>query len=418
MRTLLWLVGKSLRQHALSSTVTVLVCAIASGLVLSVFSLEKQAREAFTGDVGFDAVLGARGSELQLVLNAIFHLDTSPGNIPWSMYREIASRPGVELAVPYALGDNYAGFRIAGTTKELFEKYAFGNGRERKLELEPGNTLFDETRAEAVIGATVARATGMVRGSKFQPIHGVASNGNAHDITYVVTGVLQPTGTPMDRVIFVPIEGIFRMDGHVLRGSGSDYVPSPTEEIPDEAKEVSAVLLRFSNAQRAFFLKEEVNRQGDRATLAWPIRTVMQEIFDKLGWMVRVLQGVAWLVVVSGSLSILAALWNTMNERRREFAILRALGARRGTVFSAIVCEATAIAVVGCLVGYVIYGVVGFAVAAVLREQVGVHLEVFSWQPVFGWILPGALVLGALAGLLPAARAYSTEVAKNLLPVS
>jgi len=417
MSTLLWLVAKSLRQHAFSSAVTMLVCALASGLVLSVFALEKQARDAFTGDVGIDAVLGARGSQIQLVLNSIYHLDTSPGNIPWTLYKEVANTPGVELAIPYAVGDNYAGYRIVGTTTDLFERYTYRG--DTKLALPAGHAWFDALRQEAIVGSTVARRAGLERGAVFQPTHGVVANtGMVHDVDYVVTGVLEPTGTPLDRVIFIPIEGLFRMEGHVLRGTGEEFTAVPGELVPDEHKEVSAVLLRFSSERRGLFLAQQINQQGTVATLAFPVAQVMLEIFEKLGFVVLVLQAVAWLVVVMGALSILAALWNTMNERRREFAILRALGARRRTVFAAIVCESTAIAGVGCAVGYLVYGAVGLFVAGVLVDRIGVHLAVFEWNPVFGAVLPGALVLGALAGLLPAARAYATEVAENLRPTS
>lgn len=415
--TLLWIVLRSLRQHALSSGVTVLVCALASGLVLSVFSLERQARNAFTADVGFDGVLGARGSKLQLVLNAVFHLETSPGNIPWSLYQEVKNTPGVELAVPYAVGDNYAGYRIVGTSEELFERWTYGDGQ--KLEVGPGEVFFDPTLREAVLGSQAAKGTGLRLGSVFQPVHGFSADSTfVHETDYRVVGVLEPTGTPLDRVIFIPIEGIFRMDGHVLRGTGDDYVPDVTEEIPDEHKEVSAVLLKLSSPRRARMLSERYNRQGDAATLAAPISTVLVEIFDKLGRAVLVLRAVAFLVVIEGALAILAALWNTMNERRREFAILRALGARRRTVFGAIVLEATAIAVIGAALGYLLYGLVGLAAAEYLRTEVGVLLEVFAWQPVFAYVLPGAAILGAVAGLLPAVRAYATEVATNLRPTS
>jgi len=415
--TLLWLVAKSLRQHLFSSAITMLVCALASGLVLSVFSLERQARAAFTGDIGVDAVLGARGSQIQLVLNSVFHLDTSPGNIPWSLYQDVARTPGVELAIPYAVGDNYAGYRIVGTTNDLFERFTFR--ADQRLSLPAGHAWFDPLRAEAVVGATVARRTGRRRGSVFQPAHGVSRDSTVvHDVDYVVTGVLEPTGTPLDRVIFIPIEGLFRMEGHVLRGTGEEFTAVPGELVPDEHKEVSAVLLKLSSQQRGLFLAREINEQGDIATLAFPVARVMAEIFEKLGYVVLVLQAVAQLVVVIGGLSILAALWNTMNERRREFAILRALGARRATLFAAIVLESTAIATLGCLLGYLVYGAVGLAVAGILVDRIGVHLEVFAWSPVFAAVLPGAVLLGALAGLVPAVRAYATEVAQNLRPAS
>ena len=117
MRALLLIVRRSLRKHALSTTVTVVSAALASGLVMAVFAVAAQSRAAFAGGpVGFDAVLGARGSATQLVLNTVFHLETSPGNIPWTLYKEVSEDSTVELAIPYAVGDNYRGLRIVGTT--------------------------------------------------------------------------------------------------------------------------------------------------------------------------------------------------------------------------------------------------------------------------------------------------------------
>src|SRR5213592_3330074 len=130
MTGILLIVRRSLRQHALSTFITILSVALASGLVMAVFSVKQQTHEAFTGNsMGFDAVLGARGSQLQLVLNTVFHLETSPGNIPWALYQEIKTRPAVTLAVPYAVGDNYHGFRIVGTTEEIFTKFEYQAGK-------------------------------------------------------------------------------------------------------------------------------------------------------------------------------------------------------------------------------------------------------------------------------------------------
>src|SRR5258706_15734015 len=124
------IVRRSLSQHALSTTITLISVALASGLVMAVFCVNDQTYDAFTGGpVGFDAVLGARGSQLQLVLNTVFHLETSPGNIPWATYEAIKADPRVALAVPYAVGDNYQGFRIVGTTEEMFTKFEYRAGR-------------------------------------------------------------------------------------------------------------------------------------------------------------------------------------------------------------------------------------------------------------------------------------------------
>src|SRR5258706_15420331 len=130
MNAIVMIVRRSLRQHAVSTLVTVTSVALATGLVMAVFCVRQQTYDAFTGGpVGFDAVLGARGSQLQLVLNTVFHLETSPGNLPWATYEAIKADPRVALAVPYAVGDNYQGFRIVGTTEEMFTKFEYRAGR-------------------------------------------------------------------------------------------------------------------------------------------------------------------------------------------------------------------------------------------------------------------------------------------------
>ncbi len=416
------IVRRSLRQHALSTIVTVFSSAIAIGLVMGVFHLNAQTRQAFLLDgFGADAVLGARGSKLQLVLNSVFHLETSPGNLPWSIYAEMRQNPRVELAIPYAVGDNYRGYRIVGTTNELFDRFEFARGA--KLALQSGGVFFDPALREAVVGSVVAERTDLGLGAIFQPRHGIAAAPSGAEIVhpeeYQVVGVLEPTGTPLDRVVFIPLEGIFRMEGHELRGTGESFRPVAGESIPDEHKEVSAVLLKFRGGpMTGRFFDTQINLQGKQATLAFPLAQVLLEIFQKLGWMVQVLRVVSYLVVVVAAASILAALYNTMNERRREFAILRALGARRRTVSSAIVLESSAIAAMGALLGLGVYAAIFSAAAFVVRRETGVVLDVFAFHPSLV-IAPAAMVvLGALAGILPALKAYATDVASNLVPTS
>lgn len=415
---LLLIVRRSLRQHALSTAVTALAVALASGLVMSVFSINRQTYDAFTGgNAGFDAVLGARGSQLQLVLNSIFHLETSPGNIPWRLYQTIKADPGVELAVPYAVGDNFHGYRIVGTSEEMFTKFQYQQGR--MFQPLPGGRFFSETAQEAVVGNVVADRMNLKIGDVINPYHGlIFDEERKHQDEYTVVGILEPTNSPSDRVVWIPIEGIYRMSGHVLRGTGRNFKPTEGEAIPEEHREVSAVMLKLTDPQAGIYLDQMINRQGNQATLAWPIGRVMADLFDKIGWVNRILELVAYLVVVVAAGTILASLYNTMNERRREFAILRSLGARKGTVFSAIVMEATAITALGTLGGYVVYAAILGSAYVIVRQQTGVVLDVFRMDAAL-WLTPiGMLLVGALAGLVPAFKAYRTDVASNLVPSS
>lgn len=419
MSSLLLIVRRSLRQHLFSTLITVFSIALAAGLVLSVFAIEKRSRDAFTGgSAGFDAVLGARGSKLQLVLNTVFHLETSPGNIPWATYDAIRKDRRISMAIPFALGDNYEGFRIIGTSEEMLTEVEHERGK--KIAFYEGGRPFDPNRREAVIGAFVAQKTGLRVGSSFQPTHGLTSDetSHVHDEEYKVVGITRPTNTPSDRVVWIPIEGIFRMEGHVLRGTGAEYTPEAGQAIPDEHKELSAVMLKFRNPMTGNMLNQQINNQGNVATLAWPIAQVMGELFDKLGWMNEVLKLVAYLVVIVAVASVSAVLYNALNERRREFAILRALGARRFTVFSAIILEAATIAFLGAMLGYVIYGGIMMGAAWLVQDRTGVVLDITRFED-FLWQAPLLIVAtGALAGVIPAINAYSTDVADNLTPHS
>lgn len=419
---LLTIVLRSLRHHAAATAITAVAAALGCGLVVSVFAIDRQARAAFQmTDSGIDAVLGARGSKLQLVLNAVFHLETSPGNLPWATYQEISKDPDVAVAVPYAVGDSYRGFRVVGTTTDAFTKLQYRRGSTLQLAPDPRAHFFDPERREAVIGSFVATRTGLRISDEFHPAHDVGSSDGhekEHDESYTVVGILAPTNTPVDRALFIPLEGMFRMGGHALRGAGREYVAKTDEEIPDADKEVSAVLLQFKDGAAGFRLDQSINRQGRQATLAWPIAAVTSEIFDKLGWMTGVLRLVAVLVAVVAAASISASVCNTIRERRRDFAIMRSLGARRSTVVRIVVLESAATAALGALGGIVVHIAVFSAAAWIVRNETGVVLDVFA----FDWALvaapAGMVVLGALAGLVPARQAYATEVAENLAPAS
>ncbi|HWF17997.1 MAG TPA: FtsX-like permease family protein [Verrucomicrobiae bacterium] len=402
--TLPLIVFRSLRQHALSTIVTALSIALGGGLLMSVWVVKDQSRAIFTGvNGGFDAVLGARGAKLQLVLNAIFHLEASPGNLGWSDYQDIKNNPAVQLAIPIAVGDNYLGYRLVGTLTELFDKVEYAPGKH--YELEPGGEMFDATRREAVVGSFVAQKLGLKRGDTFHPFHGLIYNEkNQHSETYVVVGVLKPSNTPADRVIWIPLEGIQKMTGHD----------------PNAATDVSAVLvkLKAGSAASGFRLDMMYNKQGNRLTFAWPIGQVTAELFNKIGWFDRLLELVSYLVALVATGSILASIYNSMNERRREIAILRALGARRRTIFGAILLEAASISALGMVIGFGIYIVIMGGAAAVIRTQTGVVLEPAQYNPVMFWAPLALILLGALAGIVPAMKAYRTDVAAHLMPTS
>ncbi len=401
--TLGLIVRRSLRQHALSTSVTAGSIALAAGLLMTVWMVKDQAQTTFASVTsGFDAVLGARGSKMQLVLNAVFHLESSPGNLAWSDFLDLQKHPSVDFAVPIAVGDNYRGWRIVGTTPPLFERAELAPGR--KFKLASGGRWFDPELREAVVGSFAARKLGLKVGDGFRPSHGLIFAEQAeHEETYLVVGVLEPSNTPADRVIWIPLEGVQLMGGHD----------------PKAASDISAVLVKLrSGGTAGFQLDLFYNRLGQRLTLAWPIGAVVAELFSKIGWFDRILALVAWLVVLVATGSVLASIYSSMNERRREIAILRALGARRLTIFGAVVLEAASIATLGVVLGYGVYAGLMLGVGALVRTQTGVVLEATRWNGVLVAAPLAIIALGALAGLVPAIKAYRTDVAENLTPHS
>ena len=395
------LIYRSLRQHALSTLVTAAGIALAAGLLLTVWVVKTQSQAVFAAtNSGFDAVLGARGSKLQLVLNAIFHLEASPGNIAAADYEMIRRHPAVKAAIPLALGDTVEGWRIAGTTTQLFDeieylpgkRYAFAAGRNFK----PGEH-------GAVAGSYAAQQLGWKVGSHFHPHHGLSEEaGHEHEEHYDVVGILAPTNTPVDRVVWIPLEGVQTMSGHN----------------PLAATEISAVLLQLRAPTAGLMMSSQLNASGGKLTFAYPIGSIVAELFNKISWVDRVLTLVAWLVAAVAAASVLVGIYNSMSARARDLAILRALGARRRTVFGAVVGEAAVIGLLGAAAGFAVYAVLGGAVAALIRAQTGVALAPWQWNPVFWWtpaVLVGLCVLG---GCVPAIKAYRLPVAETIAPVS
>jgi putative ABC transport system permease protein len=399
--TILHIVLRSLRQHALSTGITAASIALAGGLVLAVWTVKDQARAAFTQmQSGFDAVLGARGAQLQLTLNAIFHLEASPGNLAWIDYLQIKTNPAVAVALPISVGDNYQGWRLVGTLTNFFTEVEYAHGR--KYRVAQGGP-FLAGHMEAVVGSFAARKLGLKVGDTFHPYHGlIFDEKQQHAETYVVTGILEPSNTPADRVIWIPLEGIQNMKGHDAKA----------------AADISAVLVKLRAAAAGRQLDLLYNKQGTRLTFAWPVAAVMAQLFDKIAWFDRVLELVAVLVALVATGSVLASIYNSMNERRRDIAILRALGAPARTIFCSVVLESAAIALIGMTVAFVVYAGVVAGVAAVMRAQTGVVLEPLAWHPVLV-LAPVAMIgFSALAGVVPAVKAYRTPVADNLVPMS
>ncbi len=399
--TLPLIIYRSLRQHALSTFVTAASIALACGLLMCVWMVKTQSQAAFTQTTtGFDAVLGARGSKLQLVLNAIFHLEASPGNLAFADYEAIRRHPMIKTAIPIAVGDNLRGYRLVGTVPELFNvEYAPG----KKFTVRAGGKIFTADAKEAVAGSFAAQRLDLKVGDRFRPFHGLAFDPkNEHADDYVVSGILEPTNTPVDRVVWIPLRGLQTMSGHDAKA----------------ATDVSAVLIQLRTPMAGLQLDMMINKQGNKMTFAYPVGAIVAELFGKIAWFDQVLTLVAYLVALVAAGSVLTSIYNSMSARRRDLAILRALGAKRRTIFGAVLAEAACIGALGSVAGFAIYFGLFAGVAHIVRVQTGVVLDLGARHPVL-WICPLAMIaLCALGGIVPALKAYRTPVAETLAPVS
>jgi len=406
------IIRNSLRQHALSTGITAFSIGLGGGLLMAVWVVNFQSQRAFKNVTGgFDSILGPRGSETQLVLNSLFHMDSSPGLINAADYKEFRTeyKRFYRNAVPITVGDNFQGYRIVGTTHDLF---AVEHSPGEQYSLAAGEYFIRNDKQwnkEAVIGYSVAVKLGWQVNQKFHPYHGIsfAEGQQPHKDEYTVVGILRPTGTPADRVIWIPIEGLQQMDRHD----------------PRHANDVSAVLVQMheNTTARGFNgkrLEAIYNKGTDHLTFVNSTAAVVARLFDRLGWAEKVLRWVALLVAVVAAGSVLASIYNTMNERRREFAILRALGAGRGTVFGVIVLESATIAALGAVISFAFYGLIMAAAEGILRNEIGITLHPFEQHPVMYAVPLGLIALGAVVGIIPALKAYRTDVAENLIPQS
>ena len=444
---------RSIQQRALSSALTALSMALGVALVIAVLVAYGVVRRSFDrGAEGFDLIVGAKGGKLQLVLNTIYHLSTPVENVPWNYYKEF--RPGgrfekqIRVAIPFCLGDNYQGYRVVGTIPELFEvEYAQGSS----YKFRDGRNFRPDYFFEAVIGYLAAQRTGLKVGDSFFPTHGV-SEGKLHDEdAFKVVGILEPTGTPNDRAVFVNMEGFYLLDGHAKPLSREQQAAStPSEKsapaigekhnyghlpLPDNQREVTAILVRTANPLVNVSLPRLINKEP-YAQAVFPVSEISSLFNGIVGNIEKVLLFLAGLVVVVSGIGIMVSIYNSMSERRREIAIMRALGASRRAVLSIVLLESILLSLGGGLLGLFIgHGLIG-VLSPIIVAQTGVTMSMFqfeyfewviplerfssSWQsikvPVY-WelvLIPGLIALASLVGFLPALAAYRTDVSKSL----
>ncbi|MCY2963431.1 MAG: ABC transporter permease [Planctomycetota bacterium] len=447
--TIAW---KSIKQRALASSLTALSVALGVALMVMVMVINGTVTRMFSQSAtGYHLVVGAKGSPMQLVLNTIYFMDKPIENLPYKYYEELKKNSAVLHAIPFNLGDTTQDgrFRIVGTIPEYFEvEYIPG----KHFEFRDGKALSDGF--EAVIGARVARAYGWKIGSEFPIAHG----GNLDDIhaeKFKVVGILAPTGTPNDRAVFIHFDGFYSIAGHekpldearaqdAARNSGEAPIilpnPKPIEgggvgtvraatDVPKEAapkpaaapkkiaseqKEVTAILLQMKSDTLAYLYAPRINK-APVAQAANPIAQIDRLLRDLVGSVRTMLFVLTVLIIIVSGISIFVSIYNSMADRRREIAIMRALGARRNTVFSIIVAEAVLLCMIGWLVGTLLGHALVFVAAPIVEARSDVLIDPWSFEAGEIWyILPGILLLSIVVGLIPGFTAYRVDVARGL----
>jgi putative ABC transport system permease protein len=408
----------SLANRRVTVLLTVLSIAVSVALLLGVEKVRTGARQGFANTIsGTDLIVGARSGSVQLLLYSVFRIGNATNNVSWESYREIAARPEVAWTVPLSLGDSHRGFRVLGTTRDYFDRYRHGRNRSLSfVQGAPFGDLFD-----AVLGAQVAKELGYVLGQEMVVAHGLASVGAADhgDKPFRVAGILAPTGTPVDRTVHVSLEAIEAIhvdwQGGARLPGQSVSADEVRRRLDLRPKAVTAVLVGLKSRLGVFSLQRFVNEYRDEPLTAVLPGVALQELWSLVGVAETALVVVSTLVVATALLGMLIAILSTLNERRREMAILRSVGAGPQHVLGLLVAEAALLAMLGTLAGVALL-YTGLAVTRPVVEQAfGLYLD-FTWLDArAALILVGVVAAGTLVGLLPGLRAYRHSVVDGMI---
>ncbi|MGC8202488.1 ABC transporter permease [Aliiroseovarius sp. PTFE2010] len=405
----------SLWARALTVGMTVLAIALSVALFVGVEKVRTGAKASFADTIsGTDLIVGARSGSVQLLLYSVFRIGNATNNVTWQSYRDIATRPEVDWIVPISLGDSHRQFRVMGTTTAFFDHYKYRN--KRSLALADGAVMAD--LFDAVIGADVASTLGYSVGDPIVVAHGIASFSTHDDQPFRVSGVLEKTGTPVDRTVIVSLEAIEAIHVDWQGGAKRPGAATPVEQIRQmdlTPKAITAALVGVKSPLQTFGLQRAINNYDEEPLLAILPGVALQELWGIVGLAETALLAVSAMVVVTALIGMMATVFSSLNERRREMAIFRAMGASPVTVFALLILEAVFMAAFGALFGLgLLY--VGLVIAQpVLDSALGLWLPIEppSWRE--AWILLGVVVAGAIVSLVPAFRAYRMSLSDGMM---
>jgi putative ABC transport system permease protein len=406
----------SLRNRWVTAALTVFAIAAGVMLLLGVEKVRTGARDSFADTIaGTDLIVGARSGDVQLLLYSVFRIGNATSNITWPSYQDIAARPEVDWIVPLSLGDSHHGFRVLGTTRDYFDRYRFRGGRGLTFRHGgPFEDLFD-----AVLGADVAQALGYRTGDPVVVAHGLGRTSFAlhDDKPFRVAGILEKTGTPVDRTVHVSLEAIEAI--HVDWQGGA---PIPGRIVPVEdvrrmdlhPKAVTAALIGLDSKLSTFKLQRFVNEYPAEPLSAILPGVALQELWSLVGTAETALGAVSAMVVATALLGMVTMVLATLNERRREMAILRSVGARPATVLGLLVAEAGVLGAAGTLLGVaLLYGAL-VVIRPIIDARFGLYLGIGPPAARELVTLLAIMAAGLVAGLLPGLRAYRLSLADGM----
>jgi putative ABC transport system permease protein len=415
---LLSLAYHSLMKRKVTTTLTVLSIALSVALLTGVENIRTSARDSFAGTISqTDLIVGARGGSLPLLLYAVFHMGTATNDITVKSYAHFQNHPAVDWTIPLSLGDSYRGYRVVGTTADFYSHYRFR--RDGRIQLAAGRV--PEGIFDVALGWDASQDLKNKIGDQITVTHGISDGKGIFrhdDRPFTVTAILEKTATPVDRSVYVTLEGIEAL--HLDWGDGAPPIPgeeTPTSKIKKEdlpVKQITAFLLRTKSRIDTLRLQREVATFEAEPLQAIIPGVALSELWSTIGYAEDALAVVSVLVTIVGLLGMMVSLYTSLNERRREMSVLRAVGAGPGKIIALLVFESGLLAVAGVLLGLATtYGTLLLA-QPVVENRFGLFLPIES-PTTAGYAYVGAVIAAGLAiGFVPAVKAYRNSLVDGL----
>ena len=415
---LLRLALASLNNRRFTALLTVFAIALSVCLLLAVERVRSETRAGFASTIsGTDLIVGARSGSVNLLLYSVFRIGNATNNIRWDSFERFAEHPRVSWAIPISLGDSYRGYRVMGTSDSYFEHYRYG--RKQPLQLAEGRA-FAEDPFEVVLGAEVAAALQHKLDDQLVLAHGVATVSliQHDDKPFRVVGILKRTGTPVDRTLHISLAGMEALHvdwQHGMPARGAARVDAEqARQLDLQPQQITAFLLGLNSRIATFALQREINQYRGEPLLAILPGVALQELWSLVGTAEKALFVVSLFVVLTGLIGMLTAILTSLNERRREMAILRSVGARPWHIAGLLVVEAFALALAGVLLGLLLLYLAIAVAQGPLQGHYGIDLPL-ALPSTYEWTLLAAILLaGLVIGCVPAWRAYRQSLADGL----